>query len=111
MAATSAQLNRQNRQENLREQLSQQKHVEQVIKNIKEIEETAFDDKGDDGEIDYKAMQAKQYRIQALKTANEQRLKLVNKYLPDLKNTEITGDAGGSLTISVADYSGELSNG
>jgi len=105
MAATSAQKNRQARQENLREQLSQQKHIEQVVKNIEEIEGTDFNFKGDDGEVDYKAMQASQYRVQALKVANEQRLKLVNKYLPDLKNTEITSEGGGRLTINLVDYS------
>ena len=31
-------------------------------------------------------------------------LKLVNKYLPDLKNTEITGEGGGSITIKVTEY-------
>lgn len=34
------------------------------------------------------------------KLAIDTKLKLVNKYLPDLKSTEITGDADNPVTIS-----------
>ena len=82
MAATRAQTNRVIRQEALREQLSKQKHVEKVIDNIKKIEQL-------DANSENAKVQADIYRI-----ANEQRLKLINKYLPDLRTTEITGDGG-----------------
>lgn len=105
MAKTRAQQNRAVRQEALREQLSGQKHIEKVIDNIKEMEKLDFHKKGDDNEIDYKHSQANKFKLDALKTANEQRLKLVNKYLPDLKSTEVTGEGGSSITIKVTEYS------
>ena len=104
MAKTRAQQNRAIRQEALREQLSHQKHIEKVVDNIVEMEKLDFFKKGDDGEIDYKVAQSTKFRLDALRTANEQRLKLINKYLPDLKNTEITGEGGGSITIKVTEY-------
>lgn len=92
--------NRAIRQEALREQLSAQKHVEQVIDNIEKIESLSVDTKGgDEDEIDYKSLQLNQFKLQQLKTANEQRLKLVNKYLPDLKSMDLVADV---------DHSGEL---
>lgn len=100
MAAPKKAVNRQIRQDSLREQLSGQKHIEQVIKNIIKIEGLAVADKGGD-EIDYKDLQLKQFELKKLQVANEQRLKLVNKYLPDLKNTEIVGDGGSELTVKV----------
>lgn len=89
MAATALHKNRAIRQEALREQLSKQKHVEQVIKNIKKLEKEGA------------AMETSE--LSALKTAIDSRLKLVNKYLPDLKSTELTGEGGGA--VAVADYS------
>lgn len=100
MGKTRAQENRAIRQEALREQLSSQKHVEKVVENIQEIEKLDFFQKGEDSnDIDYKLCQANKFRMDALKTANEQRLKLINKYLPDLKAMELTGEGGGPLTI------------
>ena len=84
--------NRRIRQEALREQLSKQKHVEKVIDNIRKIESINPDDGN-----------AAALELNILKTATELRLKLVNKYLPDLKATELTGEAG--APISVADMS------
>jgi hypothetical protein len=100
MAKTRAQENKAIRQETLRDQLSNQKHIEKVIDNIKKIETLAgkfsgggSKDKDDSKEIDYKELQAAQFETNALKMANEQRLKLVGKYLPDLKQQEITIEA------------------
>lgn len=107
MAKTRAQENRAIRQDALREQLASQKHIEKVVDNIQQIEKLDFYQKGGDGEIDYKLCQANKFRLDALKAANEQRLKLINKYLPDLKSTEITGDGGGTFTIKVVDYAAE----
>ena len=92
MAETRAQLNRKVRQEALREQLSAQGHVQHVIDNIHRIEEL------DEGEDTFKNS------LDKLKVANEQRLKLINKYLPDLKATEVSGEGGESLTIKVMEY-------
>jgi hypothetical protein len=89
MAGTRASQNRKIRQDALREQLAGQGHVQQVIVNIEKIEERG------------PTMEAQE--LNALKIANDQRLKLVNKYLPDLKATEITGEAG--APISIADMS------
>ena len=86
MAATKAATNRKIRQEALREQLSKQKHIEQVVKNIKKMEEQGI------------SMEATE--LQALRAATETRLKLVNKYLPDLKSTEFTGPDGGAIEIA-----------
>lgn len=93
MGATRAQENRSIRQEALREQLSGQKHIEKVIDNIEKIEALEIDTKGDKDEFDYKDLQVKQFTMNKLKTANEQRLKLISKYLPDLKQQEIIIDA------------------
>ena len=86
MAATRANMNRKIRQDALREQLAEQGHVQQVIVNIEKIEQHGA------------TMEAQE--LNALKIANDQRLRLVNKYLPDLKATEITGEAGGPISVS-----------
>lgn len=97
---TTAQARRAARQEDNREQIAQQGHINKVIDNIVEIEGLDFFKKGDDQQIDYKMCQANKFRMDALKTANEQRLKLVNKYLPDLKSTELTAEGGGAIQIT-----------
>lgn len=81
-----AEANKAIRQEALREQLSKQKHVEYVIENIKKFEDL-------DSELDNNS-------IQRLKAANEHRLKLINKYLPDLKATELTGSVETDVRVS-----------
>jgi hypothetical protein len=86
MAATNAAKNRAIRQEALREQLSKQKHIEQVVKNIIKMEQQSA------------SMEATE--LQAIRAATETRLKLVNKYLPDLKSTEFTGEGGGAIAIA-----------
>jgi hypothetical protein len=102
MAETRAQKNRGLRQEALREQLSNQKHVEQVVKNINKIDKLAclkIDDFNDAEEY-LAEVQASKDKVQILKVAIESRLKLVNKYLPDLKSTEISGPDGGDIGVS-----------
>jgi c-di-GMP-related signal transduction protein len=42
--------------------------------------------------------------IQRLKIANETRLKLLNKYLPDLKQVEAEINADVGLTVKVVKY-------
>lgn len=82
--------NRQLRQESLRDLLSKGKHVEQVVKNVKDIEDLKD------------ALDTEQ--VNRLKIATDIRLKLINKYLPDLKNIEVAGDGGGDLVIKVTSY-------
>ncbi len=67
------------RQEALREQLSKAKHVEHVIEMVNKIAD--LDTELDSG------------KINRLKIASELKMRLVNKYLPDLKQQEITIDA------------------
>ena len=87
VAKTKAQLNRQVRQEALREQLSQQGHEQYISEIIRNLS---------DPELEYDSLW-----VQRLKAAADLRLKLMAKYLPDLKTTEITGPEGGDLVIQV----------
>ena len=99
MAATKAVENKRIRQEALRDQLSNQKHIEYIVKNIEVIE--GLEPKVEGGDVDYKDLQLCQFTVQKLKAANEQRMKLVDKYLPSLKQTdlEVSGPGGETLNI------------
>ena len=87
MAATNAAKNRAIRQEALREQLAEQCRLQHVFDNIKKLEDLDQDLEPND--------------YNRIRTANEQRLKLVNKYLPDLKSTELTGEGGGDIGVDM----------
>jgi len=87
VAKTKTQLNRQMRQEGLRDFLSKQKLIEKVID---------ISDKLTDPDKEYDALD-----IQRMRTAAELNLKLASKFLPDLKSTELTGPEGGDLVIAV----------
>ena len=84
---TKAQLNRQVRQEALREQLSQQGHEQYISEIISNLS---------DPEMEYDGLW-----VQRLKAAADLRLKLMAKYIPDLKSQELTGPEGGDLVIAV----------
>jgi hypothetical protein len=84
---TKAQLNRQVRQEALREQLSQQGHEQYISEIISNLS---------DPEMEYDSLW-----VQRLKAAADLRLKLMAKYIPDLKSQELTGPEGGDLVIAV----------
>lgn len=84
-------VNRAIRQEDLRTKLSEGKHLYYAIESIIKIESLAPSD-------------TSTQQLAILKTASELRLKLVNKFLPDLKNVEIANDGGGELTIKLIDY-------
>jgi len=86
MAKTRAQLNRKIRQDALRDQLETKGLLQKVIDTVEEIADLG------------KTMD--QHELNRLKTANEQRLKMVNKYLPDLKAVEISGDEDSPLMIT-----------
>ena len=87
VAKTKTQLNRQMRQEGLRDFLSKQKLIEKVID---------ISDKLMEPDVEYDALD-----IQRMRTAAELNLKLASKFLPDLKSTELTGPEGGDLVIAV----------
>ena len=89
MPRTKADHNRNIRKMAIREQLKEQKHLEKAIDNIKKIEEAK-------GEMDV-------LEFQRLKAATELRLKLVAKYIPDLKSIEHSGEIGVTDNISAAD--------
>ena len=42
--------------------------------------------------------------MQRLKSAADIKLKLIGKYLGDVKAIELSGDGGGDLVIKVADF-------
>lgn len=85
MAKTRAQANRAIRQEALREWLSEKCTAQHLVENIKKIEE-----------LD-ESSEAFTNQLNKYKVANEQRLKIMGKYLPDLKSTELTGEGGGPV--------------
>jgi len=87
MAANNLAKQRAMRQEQLRELLSKQKHVEKAIDNIKKMEE--------------QGAMMEPNELTALKYATDARFKLISKYLPDLKSQEITGEGGEGLTVAV----------
>lgn len=94
MAKTRAQENRAIRQENLREWLSKKCTLQHLVDNILKIEELGLT--VEDG-LDPKKSQQQAFMLNKLKVANEQRIKLLSKYLPDLKAMELTGEGGGPM--------------
>jgi len=90
MAATRAHKIRAERQEALREMLSKKCTVEQVIEISNKIAELG-------GELDALA-------VTRLKAAADLKMKLISKYLPDVKAVEISGEGGGDLQITVSDF-------
>jgi hypothetical protein len=74
---TRSQRNRAVRQDALRDQLREQGHIQHVVECITKIQDVTI-------ELDVLS-------YQRLKTAAELRLKLVNKYLADLKSIEVSG--------------------
>jgi len=83
MPATVRDRNRKVRKDALREMLSKKCTVEQVFVIAKKLE---------DGYLSLEASQ-----INALKASADIKMKLINKYLPELKATEVTGEEGAPL--------------
>jgi len=94
MAMTRAQQNRKIRQDSLREQLASQKHLEKVLDSINKLEEL-------DTQLD-------SVEVSRIKGAIESRIKLVSKYLPDLKSIELSGDE--DYPVQIAAYQIEFSD-
>ena len=91
MAKTKAHTNRAIRQEALRDQLSSQKHVQQVTKIYKKMAKL-------------KPSKNAAFTLNKYCKMVDIQFRLINKYLPDIKQTEITGEDGGPLTINVISY-------
>ena len=92
MAKTRAQKVRAVNQDELRVFLAEKNTVEQIIDNIEKIEE--LNPSGNDNFVK---------ELNKYKTANEQRIRLLNKYLPDLKE-DITDHADiPPIVIKLAD--------
>lgn len=87
MAANNPAKQRAMRQEQLRTYLSEKCRLEHVIDNIVKMEREGA------------SMETNE--LNAIKYATDARLKLINKYLPELKATEISGEGGDALTVSV----------
>ena len=81
MAKTRAQRERGIRQDELRKFIAERGKLSNIFDNLEKIEEL---DPEEDKHFDK--------RLQQLKIANEQRIRLLNKYLPDMKEeqTEVT---------------------
>ena len=86
MAMTRAQTNRKIRQDSLRDQLANQKHIEQVVESIKKLEELGT--------------QLDSVEVNRIKGAIDSRIKLVSKSLPDLKSIELSGDEDSPVQIA-----------
>lgn len=86
MAATAAAKNRKIRQEALRDQLQAQGHLQHLVDIATKLREQ---------HIDLEATS-----ITSLKAAADLHCKMINKYLPDLKSVEITGDEDNPVAMS-----------
>ena len=87
MSANNPAKQRAMRQEHLRAYLSEKCRLEHVIDNIIKMEKEGA------------SMETNE--LNAIKYATDARLKLINKYLPELKATEVTGEGGEGLTVAV----------
>jgi len=77
MPTTKANINRRVRQDQLREWLSKKCTAQHLVDNLEKIED-----------LDPKA-ETFCNNLAKYKVANDQRLKILNKYLPDLKSEEV----------------------
>lgn len=87
---TDQQRQRRIRQEELREYLSKNCTVKHIIESIRKIQDL-------DEESEFF-----QNKLKKIQVANDQRIKMLGKYLPDLKAVELEGDVehSGSLQIT-----------
>lgn len=90
---TGKQARRAERQEDLRELLSNQGHLQHIIEICDELNDLTI--------------QLESIQFNRKSKVIDTKLRLVNKYLPDIKNVEIANDGGGELTIKLVDFSSE----
>ena len=84
---TRAQLNRETRQAEMRKKIEAsgyESHVHEVVKKLL------------DPEQEFDAIE-----VQRMKSAADLSIKMMAKFMPDLKSTEISGPNGGDLVIAV----------
>jgi len=93
MGTTAATRNKQVRQEALREQLSAQGHVQHVVDILDEIKDLKRDLDSND--------------LARYKVVLDTKLKLISKYLPDLKSVEHTGDEDAPIAIAAYEINWE----
>ena len=87
VAKTRAQLSRETRQAEMRKKIEAsgyESHVHEVVKKLLDPEQE-FDS------ID----------VQRMKSAADLSIKMMAKFMPDLKSTEITGPDGGGLVVNI----------
>lgn len=87
VAKTRAQLNRETRQAEMRKKIEAsgyESHVHEVVKKLL------------DPELEFDSIE-----VQRMKSAADLSIKMMAKFMPDLKSTEITGPDGGDLVIAV----------
>ena len=87
MAKTRAQLNRETRQAEMRKKIEAsgyETHVANVVKKLL------------DPELEFDSIE-----VQRMKSAADLSIKMMAKFMPDMKSTEITGPDGGDLVIAV----------
>lgn len=89
MAETRGQANRRLRQEKLREWLKEKCTAQHLVDNLEKIEKL-------DPESEVFTNELNKYKV-----ANEQRLKIMNKYIPDLRQVdmELTGEDGNPIEM------------
>jgi hypothetical protein len=87
MAAGNAAKQRSMRQEQLRELISKKGLVQKVLDTAQKLDE--------------QGSMLESNELQAMKAGADIRIKLINKYLPDLKSQEVTGADGGELLVSI----------
>jgi len=90
MPVGAANKKRRERQETLREALAKAKHHEHVVEILDELR--------DSEQVLTTEMVAR------LKIVIDTKIKLISKYLPDLKAVEHTGEAGEDLTVQLTLY-------
>lgn len=93
MGTTAANKNRAIRQEALREQLSAQGHVQHVVDILDEIKDLKRELDSND--------------LARYKVVLDTKLKLISKYLPDLKSVEHTGDEDAPIAIAAYEINWE----
>ena len=87
---TTKQARRAERQEDLRALLAEQGHLQHVIEICDELNTLTNILEVTD--------------INRKKIVIDTKMKLINKFLPDIKNVEIANDGGGELTIKLVDF-------
>lgn len=95
MATTTANARKQARKEELRVYLSERGKLSYILDNIEKME--GLDVSSDDF----------QKELLKLKTANEQRIRLLNKYLPDLRDDGAVEAEPQPITINLVNPLGD----